>query len=210
MRPLFLKGLELYVRVGLTKSSGPDEALVEVVDTVHAGKAVGPEDVDLIVFYASSKGKPTTILSKWHLCWCIINLESVNSSSILISPKASANQKVLTIQSIISMRYKCQLCETIDQLFSLWGFYIAFSSSLLVSGLPIDTVFHYLVLSHQFLVGSSAKSVLKIEPEIHFQLQAPSWVKKGFIQSSINSTTTDTVQYLAIFLICTFWRHQSR
>ena len=94
--------------------------------------------------------------------------------------------------------------------FSLWDFYIAFSSSLKVSGFPIDTVFHYLVLSHQFLVGSSAKSVLKIEPEIHFQLQAPSWVKKGFIQSSINSTTTDTVQYLAIFLICTFWRHQSR
>ena len=64
MRPLFLKGLELYARDGLSKSSGPGEALVEVVDTVHAGKAVGPEDVDLIVFYASSKGKPTTILSK--------------------------------------------------------------------------------------------------------------------------------------------------
>ena len=48
----------------MTKSSGPDEALVEVVDTVHAGKTVGPEDVDLIVFYASSKVKPTTILLK--------------------------------------------------------------------------------------------------------------------------------------------------
>ena len=54
----------MYARDGLSKSSGPGEALVEVVDTMHAGKAVGPEDVDLIVFYASSKVKPTTILLK--------------------------------------------------------------------------------------------------------------------------------------------------
>ena len=56
MRPLFLKGLELYARDGLSKSSGPGEALVEVVDTMHAGKAVGPEDVDLIVSMKAARG----------------------------------------------------------------------------------------------------------------------------------------------------------
>jgi len=56
--------LELYLKNGTTKSFGPGEALVEVVNTVHAGKAVGPDDVDLVVFYAGSKGLSTTILSE--------------------------------------------------------------------------------------------------------------------------------------------------
>lgn len=48
----------------MTKSFEAGEALIEVVNTVHAGKAVGPDDVDLVVFYAGSKGMPTTVLSK--------------------------------------------------------------------------------------------------------------------------------------------------
>ena len=42
----------------------PREALVEIVNTVHACKAVGPDDVDLFVFYVGSKEQPTTVLSK--------------------------------------------------------------------------------------------------------------------------------------------------
>ena len=62
---VILKGrLELYSKDGMTKAFGPGEALIEVVNTVHAGKAVGPDDVDLVVFYAGSKGKSTTVLSK--------------------------------------------------------------------------------------------------------------------------------------------------
>ena len=56
--------LELYLKDGTTKSFGPGEALVEVVNTVHAGQAVGPDDVDLVVFYAGSKGQSTTVLAK--------------------------------------------------------------------------------------------------------------------------------------------------
>ncbi|KZR88533.1 hypothetical protein MITS9508_02039 [Synechococcus sp. MIT S9508] len=56
--------LELYTKDGMTKSFGAGEALIEVVNTAHAGKAVGPDDVDLVVFYAGSKGIPTTVLSK--------------------------------------------------------------------------------------------------------------------------------------------------
>ena len=62
---VILKGrLELYTKDGMTKSFEAGEALIEVVNTVHAGKAVGPDDVDLVVFYAGSKGMPTTVLSK--------------------------------------------------------------------------------------------------------------------------------------------------
>ena len=62
---VILKGrLELYSKDGMTKAFGPGEALIEVVNTVHAGKALGSEDVDLVVFYAGSQGQPTTVLSK--------------------------------------------------------------------------------------------------------------------------------------------------
>ena len=62
---VIIKGdLELYSEDGTTKTFGPGEALIEVVNTVHAGKALGSEDVDVVVFYAGSKGQPTTVLSK--------------------------------------------------------------------------------------------------------------------------------------------------
>jgi quercetin dioxygenase-like cupin family protein len=62
---VILKGnLELYLEDGRTKVFGPGEALVEVVNTVHAGKSIGNDDVELVVFYASSKGQSTTVLSK--------------------------------------------------------------------------------------------------------------------------------------------------
>ena len=62
---VIMKGsLELYLKDGRTKTFGPGEALIEVVNTVHAGKAIGHDNVELIVFYAGSKGQSTTILSK--------------------------------------------------------------------------------------------------------------------------------------------------
>ena len=62
---VILKGrLELYSKDGMTRAIEPGEALIEVVKTVHAGKALGSEDVDLVVFDAGSQGQPTTVLSK--------------------------------------------------------------------------------------------------------------------------------------------------
>ena len=62
---VILKGnLELYLEDGRTKVFGPGEALVEVVNTVHAGKSIGKDDVELVVFYAGSKGQSTTVLSE--------------------------------------------------------------------------------------------------------------------------------------------------
>ena len=61
---VILKGrLDLYVKDGLVRSFGPGDALVEIVDTVHAGKAVSSDDVELVVFYAGSTGNPTIVLS---------------------------------------------------------------------------------------------------------------------------------------------------
>ena len=48
----------------MTRALGPGEALIEVVNTVHAGKPLGSEDVDLVVFDTGSQGQPTTVLSK--------------------------------------------------------------------------------------------------------------------------------------------------
>ena len=58
--------LELYSKggIGMTRALGPGEALIEVVNTVHAGKPLGSEDVDLVVFDTGSQGQPTTVLSK--------------------------------------------------------------------------------------------------------------------------------------------------
>ncbi len=62
---VILKGnLELYLEDGRTKTFGQGEALVEVVNTVHAGKAIGNHDVELIVFYAGSMGQSSTVLSE--------------------------------------------------------------------------------------------------------------------------------------------------
>ena len=48
--------LELYLKGGTTRVFGPGEALVEVVNTVHAGKALGTDDVDLVVFKQAARG----------------------------------------------------------------------------------------------------------------------------------------------------------
>ena len=59
-----LKGsLKLFLRNGETKTYSAGEALIEVVDTVHAGQALGSEDVDVLVVYAGAKGMPTTVLT---------------------------------------------------------------------------------------------------------------------------------------------------
>ena len=54
--------LKLYLKNGTTKTFGPGEALIEVVGTVHAGQALGSNDVDILVVYAGAKGMPTTVL----------------------------------------------------------------------------------------------------------------------------------------------------
>ena len=38
------------------------DALIEVVNTVHTGKSLGPEDLIVIVVYAGSENLPTTVL----------------------------------------------------------------------------------------------------------------------------------------------------
>ena len=40
----------------------PGEAIVEVIDTVHTGQAIGADDVEVVVFYAGVEGVPTTVL----------------------------------------------------------------------------------------------------------------------------------------------------
>ena len=54
--------LELKLQDGAQKIYRKGDALIEVVNTNHTGKALGPTDVDLIVFYAGEKTMTTTIL----------------------------------------------------------------------------------------------------------------------------------------------------
>ena len=56
--------LELYLKNGSKKRYEKGDTLIEVVNTLHAGKAIGNKDVQLIVFYAGEKGQQTTILNK--------------------------------------------------------------------------------------------------------------------------------------------------
>ena len=56
--------LELHLQNGTKKIYESGDALIEVVNTLHSGKAIGDIDVDLIVFYAGGKGQQTTILKK--------------------------------------------------------------------------------------------------------------------------------------------------
>ena len=35
---------------------------MEVIDTVHTGKAIGSEIVDLVIFYAGVSGMPATLV----------------------------------------------------------------------------------------------------------------------------------------------------
>ena len=54
--------LELKRKNGTKKQYESGDALIEVVNTLHSGKAIGNKDVHLIVFYAGEKGEQTTIL----------------------------------------------------------------------------------------------------------------------------------------------------
>ncbi|WP_244278928.1 cupin domain-containing protein [Synechococcus sp. UW179B] len=54
--------LELKLKDGTRKTYQQGDALIEVVNTIHEGKALGATDVDLIVFYAGEKDVPTTVL----------------------------------------------------------------------------------------------------------------------------------------------------
>ena len=56
--------LELRLKNGITKRYKAGETLIEVVNTLHSGKALGSEDVRLIVFYAGENSQPTTVLKK--------------------------------------------------------------------------------------------------------------------------------------------------
>ena len=56
--------LELHLQNGTKKRYESGDALIEVVDTLHSGKAIGDKNVNLIVFYAGEKGQQTTILKK--------------------------------------------------------------------------------------------------------------------------------------------------
>ena len=56
--------LELNLKNGTSQKYGRGDTLIEVVNKLHSGKALGPKDVHLIVFYAGEKGQPTTLLKE--------------------------------------------------------------------------------------------------------------------------------------------------
>ena len=61
---VILKGtLELKSKDSNQKIYQKSDALIEVANTIHAGKALGTKDVDLIVFYAGVEAMPTTVLT---------------------------------------------------------------------------------------------------------------------------------------------------
>ena len=71
--------LKLYLKNGTTKTFGPGEALIEVVGTVHAGQALGSNDVDiLVVLRARHANRPEELknsgtqpmLPRSRLCFC--------------------------------------------------------------------------------------------------------------------------------------------
>jgi quercetin dioxygenase-like cupin family protein len=53
--------LEVTLKDGRTKRMEAGEALAEVVDTLHSGRAVGGTPVKIVVFYAGAIGKPLTL-----------------------------------------------------------------------------------------------------------------------------------------------------
>ena len=62
---VILRGtLALNLKDGTTKLFQTGEAIVEVIDTVHTGQAIGAEDVEVVVFYAGVEGVPTTVLQQ--------------------------------------------------------------------------------------------------------------------------------------------------
>ncbi len=56
--------LELKLKDGTKKIYRKGDALIEVVNTIHTGRALGPKDVDLVVFYAGENAMPTTVLAE--------------------------------------------------------------------------------------------------------------------------------------------------
>ena len=46
-----------------TRTFREGEALIEVVNTIHTGRALGTQPVELVVFYAGVEGSPTTVLT---------------------------------------------------------------------------------------------------------------------------------------------------
>ena len=55
--------LELKLKDGTQKIYRQGDAVIEVVNTIHAGKALGATDVDLVVFYAGEKAMRTTVMT---------------------------------------------------------------------------------------------------------------------------------------------------
>ena len=61
---VILKGaLALELVDGSTRTFREGEALIEVVNTIHTGRALGTQPVELVVFYAGVEGSPTTVLT---------------------------------------------------------------------------------------------------------------------------------------------------
>ena len=59
-----LKGaLALELADGSSRTFHEGEALIEVVNTIHTGRALGSQPVELVVFYAGVEGSPTTVLT---------------------------------------------------------------------------------------------------------------------------------------------------
>ena len=56
--------LQLTLQDGTTRLFKQGDALIEVVNTVHTGKSLGPKDAVVLVFYAGSKDLPTTVQVK--------------------------------------------------------------------------------------------------------------------------------------------------
>ncbi len=56
--------LQLSLQDGTTRLFKQGDALIEVVNTVHTGKSLGPKDAVVLVFYAGSKDLPTTVQVK--------------------------------------------------------------------------------------------------------------------------------------------------
>ena len=55
--------LELSLKDYKKRFFNTGDVLIEVVDKVHTGKSIGPEDLIVIVFYAGSDNLPTTVLA---------------------------------------------------------------------------------------------------------------------------------------------------
>jgi len=55
--------LEVKLSTGQYREFSAGDALVEVVNTVHSGRALPGSDVEVIVFYAGTPGTPVTVLN---------------------------------------------------------------------------------------------------------------------------------------------------